>query len=1158
SGKSTFVEDVLTASLGEGEPVGCDALDGPPLKVVMVDQSPIGRNPRSNPATYTKLSDIIRDAFAAATGLSISHFSFNRPEGACPECKGIGAVEVKMRYLPSTWIPCAECEGQRFREEVLDATVLFGDEELSIADIYRMTIAEAAPLILASEHLSKKQKRAARRILRALRDIGLGYLTLGQPSPTLSGGEAQRVKLAKFLGRRGLAKRMLVLDEPSTGLHPKDVSGLLTVLDRLVRSGATVVVVEHNTDVIRAADWIVDLGPGAGPEGGDLIYAGPPAGLLSTPESITARALLNEDEIQPSPERPIADRGALGASQITIRGATAHNLKGVDVAIPKGKLTVVTGVSGSGKSSLVGDVLEAEARRRFLETLSMYERQGTREGAEAPVEEVSGLGVAVTVGGGGRGAFGRRNTVGVATEVAHHLAILFSWLGERDCPACDTPLRRIAAGRRTAARRRHATWRCDGCGATFPVASPRHFSPSVYAAACTTCHGVGTLREPNPDKLVIHPEKPLCGGAMHSPGFFPKGYLCKPMNGGYEVVQALAKVFEFNPATTPWDEMSPEAQDAFLFGYPDKLEVIHQSRNGTTSVHRWRYPGFYGWIRDWDTGGTYTDTKLCPDCKGARLRPEYASVTLNGWTFHQMSEMTLTRLAEAMTGVDASTVATQEGDQAAATVEASLGVVRKRLHFLLQVGLGYLHLGRDAATLSAGEAQRVKLAGLLGSGLTSLTVLIDEPTRGMHPSEVDALVEALIDLRTESNTVIVVEHDPDLIRAADYLIDMGPGAGAAGGEVVAAGTPAEVLRTGMVTARWLSGGAGADPRRARRKPRGWLTIRAPRAHNLRGEDVRLPKGVLVGICGVSGSGKSTLMIDTVGRALAPKKQTTSVAHMPVDPGEHDAIEGAPRRTLLVDQVKAGVHSPAHFLGLTRLLHQLYAESEDAQALGFDAKVLGARCSACGGAGKTTLEMGFLPNVHVICETCQGTGYRPEAWDVHLDGLSLPECFSKTIDEVYGRFAHLDAASDSLASKLEAAREVGLGYLVLRQPGYALSGGEAQRLKIAKELARRTRPKTLYILDEPTVGQHLEDVARLSGVLHRLVDEGHSVVVVEHHTQLLASCDWLVELGPGGGPKGGRVIAEGTPDVVAAGDSPTAAYLRAVLGTRSDVNEGRRL
>ncbi len=585
--------------------------------------------------------------------------------------------------------------------------------------------------------------------------------------------------------------------------------------------------------------------------------------------------------------------------------------------------------------------------------------------------------------------------------------------------------------------------------------------------------------------------------------------------------------------------MTPEAQQAFLFGHAGRLKVTHQSRDGTTSTHMWNYPGFFGWIRDWDVGGTYTDAMVCPDCHGARLRPEYAAVTLNGHTLHALSEMPLSELAVVLSAVKSSTIyaANQE-----AQLKSSLHTMRKRLHFLEQVGLGYLHANRDSATLSAGEAQRLKLAGLLGSGLTSLTILVDEPSRGMHPSEIDALVAALQELRTEGNTVIVVEHDPNLIRGADYLIDVGPGSGTAGGEIVACGEPSEVLQTNTTTAQWLRGIRRLQIPAERRQPQGWLTIRGARAHNLRGADVRLPLGVMAGICGVSGSGKSTLLIDTLGRALAPIKQTTSVAFMPVDPGEHDRIDNAPSRTLLVDQVKTGVRSPAIFLGMVNTIHRLYAESEDAQALGMDEKMLKRPCSVCGGSGSTTMDMGFLPNVHTTCEACHGTGYLPEVWDVHVRGVALPDLFGMTIDEVYT----LHEDQPSIARPLAAARNVGLGYLVLRQPGYALSGGEAQRLKIAKELCQNTPVQTLYILDEPTVGQHLEDVARLNGVLHQLVDAGNTVFVVEHHTHLLAACDWLIELGPGGGPNGGKIIAAGTPETVAQGTSPTARYLREVL------------
>ena len=1141
SGKSTLVEDVLVASLKGQKPIGCSAIEGPALKPELVDQSPIGRNPRSNPATYTKLSDIVRDFFAASTGLSPSHFSFNRPEGACPTCKGMGAIEVQMRYLPSTWIPCAACDSRRFSDEVLNARALLNGTRFSIADFLDLSVAEALSLLSEEISLPDKSQRAAKRILAALADVGLGYLPLGQPSPTLSGGEAQRVKLARHLGRRTVNTRVLVLDEPSTGLHPQDITGLMMILDRLVRAGGTVVVVEHNTDIIRAADWVVDLGPGAGPAGGQLLYAGPPDGLTNVEHSFTGHALREEAVIGPKSESLVAREGR--SAVISVRDARAHNLKGVDVDFPKNALTVVTGVSGSGKSSLVGDVLESEARRRFLESLSLYERQGTREGPEAPVGSVAGLGVAISVGTE-RGRFDLRSTVGAATEIAFHLAVLLAWLGERKCTGCDALMLRVPAESDGESLARVTDWFCPVCEVRVPLPGARHFSPSNYAAACLKCHGVGTLQIPRPEKLIIHPEQPLCDGAMYSPGFFPKGYLCKPYNGGYDMVQALAGRYGFDPATTSWNRMTYEAQQAFLFGDPEPMEVVYRSRTGRTTTRTQTFPGFYGWIRDWDVGGTYTQAQPCPECGGARLRTEYLEVKLCGHNIHALSEMPLAHLRPILLQLEAAQAETMTHRHVAA---ASLNTALLRSGFLLQVGLGYLHLNRISSTLSAGEAQRIKLAGLLGSGLTALTVLLDEPTRGLHPSEVNALLAALCKLRDEGNTVIVVEHDPVLIRAADHLIDMGPGAGIAGGEIVAQGTPEQVIKGDSVTGRWLRGVTTADVATSRREPRAWLTVRGPRAHNLAGEDVRLPLGLLVGVCGVSGSGKSTLLIDTLGRALAPKKQTTSVAYEPVNPGAHDAIEGAPARTIFVDQARAGVTSPAAFLGLVRPVHALFGASADAKALGLSEEQLFQRCTVCRGSGSIRIEMGFLPDVHTPCEACRATGYRAEAWEVRVRGVALPEVFALTVDEFYDLFGE----QDRLSRPLIAARDVGLGYLVLRQPGYALSGGEAQRLKIAKELARtnsgrKRHSETLYILDEPTVGQHLEDVARLINVLHRLVAEGHTVFVVEHHPHLLAACDWLVELGPGGGPDGGRIIAAGPPEKLAKGPTPIAPFLREIL------------
>jgi excinuclease ABC subunit A len=1129
SGKSTLVEHVLVPSLKQKQPIGCSEIEAPKIKPVLVNQSPIGRNPRSNPATYTKLSDSIRELFAAATELSMSHFSFNRPEGACPECKGIGAAEIKMRYLPSIWLPCDTCEGQRFKPEVLEADVDFSRRRMSVADFYATPIGEIGDLISETPWLSPARRRSSERILSALNDVGLGYLELGQPSPTLSGGEAQRVKLAKYLGRNYLANQLLVLDEPSTGLHPQDLDGLLVVLDRLVRQGATIVIVEHNTDFIRAADWVIDLGPGAGPNGGRVLYQGPPDGLQEVEVSLTGQALKDEGKLEPRPRltKPVPEAPPV----IAIRNASANNLKGIDVDIPKGKLTVITGVSGSGKSSLVGDVLQTEARRRYLESLSMYERQGLREAAEAPVDSISGLGVTLTVAPQQAHTwsqipqFTRRNSVGAITEISFHLANLLASLGERICPDCEAKLVR------------GDEWSCPSCGATAPIAQPRHFSSAHWSSSCKKCNGLGTLFLPEPKKLIVNPEKPLCAGAMYSPGYWPQSYLCKDQ----PIIAEIGKHYGFDPLITPWNEMSQEAQHAFLYGDGLEYTWTYISKGGRSKGQEkqstWTWRGFYSedsWIFDWDVHGTYTRQLACPECGGAGLRPEYLAVTLQGRNIFELSEMPLVELETLLKAITLPT-------SGATLVETSLKVVRKRLHFLRQVGIGYLHLNRPTGTLSAGEAQRIQLASLLGGGLTSLTILVDEPSRGMHPCELVALRDALQELRDEGNTVIIVEHDPILMLAADHIIDMGPGAGAAGGRIIAQGSPADIVQADTTTGKWLRG-EGQNLDGDRRQPQDWMVVRGALENNLRGEDVAFPLGTLTGVCGVSGSGKSTLLIDTLGRALVTKKHTSSFSREPLEPGVHDSIENTPKRAFLVDQTRRGINSPAKYLRFEKPLLKLYANSDDAQALGLTMKELSKRCSSCRGRGLIRIKMGFLPDEWVECETCKGTGYRQEAWEVRVKGVSLPEINAMTIDEVYGQFQE----EAKLAARLDTLRQVGLGYLVWKQPAYTLSGGEVQRMKIAKELIKRTKAKTLYILDEPTVGLHLEDVARLVEVLNRLVDIGHTVIAVEHHPHLLAACDWIVELGPVGGPDGGRLIASGTPEEVAKMDTPTAPYLRALL------------
>ena len=1131
SGKSTLAEHVLFPSLAGKKPEGCQEVEGRRLKPVMVDQRPIGKNPRSNPATYTKLADTIRDFFASETHLSKSHFSFNTPEGGCPACKGMGGIEVKMRYLPSVWITCSECEGRRFKDEVLETTIELAGQKLSIADFYDMTIAELRELV-SDERVPAKTRSGMVRVLDAFIEIGLGYLTLGQPSPTLSGGESQRVKLAKYLGKRILKDTVFFLDEPSTGLHAADLSGLLRVFDKLVKSGASLVVVEHNLDVIKSADWVIELGPGAGPDGGRVVYSGPVDELHSVKGSPTSKALKAEASLVPSGKGSAVPDYV--SQSISVRGASANNLKDIDVDIPKGKLTVVTGVSGSGKSSLVRDVLQAEAERRFYETLSVYERHSTREGPEAQVDSVSGLGVTLAIssrrrrGSGFWSVYAQRTTVGLVSEISANLQALFSMKGQRRCPTCGEILGH------------QEKWICHKCGFEEPLFRPRDFSSRTYTSSCEVCSGVGSKHVPVPEKLIIDPRKAICDGAMYSPGYFPRGYFCTPTSWASGALKALGRRYDFDPMTTPWRDLSPAAKDAFLYGDPNpepmQVSYIGTRRGKKVEVNgKGRWAGFYKWVGDWDIGGTYTRKEPCASCGGTGLREKFLQVTLLGKNIHDLHSMTLSQLVEILKPL-------QETIADDAISSHHLQKIVRRLEFLIQVGLGYLDLARIASTLSAGEAQRLVLSSLLGSGLTSLTILLDEPTRGMHPTEVEALIAALKSLRDEGNTVIVVEHDHDVITAADQIVDMGPESGSRGGRVLVSGTVDELKRTETLTASWLVGIRHPSVRKTVKCPSKWLRVTGARENNLKNITADIPTDVLVGICGVSGSGKSTLLIDTIGRAVAPRKFTTSVSFEPIEPGAHDAIEGVPERVVILDQGRKGISSPGQALDIFKHLIKLYSESEDAKALGLDEKALSKPCTACEGNGRIRIEMGFLPDVFSDCEICSGTGYSPETWNVRIQGLSLPDLNALTLEEMYEIFK----SEDRVASVLKTALDVGLGYLVLKQPSVALSGGEIQRLKIAQELSKKQKQGTLFILDEPTVGQHMEDVERLVHVLHGLVDDGYGVIVIDHHPNLLAACDYLIEFGPKGGPEGGRIIASGPPRRIAELHTPTAPFIKHIL------------
>ncbi|MEV0284149.1 ATP-binding cassette domain-containing protein [Kribbella sp. NPDC050820] len=1077
AGKTTLCHEVLLASLRERGPVGCTTFEAPAQRARAVDQAPLGNNPRSNPATYTKVLDRIRDVFANETGRPASDFTFNRADGACPDCEGMGSVAIGMSYLAPIWVPCEACDGRRYRPEVLEATWA----GRSIADVLALSVDEAHAVF--AEHPS------VTRILRSLQEVGLGYLTLGQPSPSLSGGEAQRVRLAREVAK-ARAGDLVLLDEPTTGLHPGDLDRLLEVLDRLTDSGCTVVVVEHQPDVIAVADWRIDLGPGGGPDGGRLQHCGPP--VAEKQPRVRPRA------------KPRTDR--LSSDAIRVRGARAHNLQDVDVDFGKGRFTVVTGVSGSGKSSLVHDVVESEATRRLLECLSVYERQSVREGPEAPVDSVTGLGPTMGIEPSGRIFDGRgpgfyvwdadRVTVGRSSDLDRLLAVIIARAGVRTCLACGR-----GTMRRTSPKP-EAAWICDGCATSAVPIEPRHLVGSP-ASTCPQCLGLGVEHEFDFSKLIVDPDAPLSGGVFGgSLAWFGTTRGEEPPMG------SLAERYRFDLDRTPWAELSAEAQQAVLYGDAS-----------------WR--GLNAWALN-DVGGQDSTRSPCRECGGRRLRAPYLAIRLHGHGRDELFSLPLAEVEAILTAMDV------PGDRQAAEART---VALRRLGFLRAVGLGYLQLNRTTWTLSALEAQRIKLASVLGAGLVGMTVLLDEPSRGLHPSEVTALAGTLTELRAAGNTVIAVEHDPILIRAADDVIEIGPGPGRSGGRVVSLDSPQSVTRA------ILDGAGPAIHRDHRREPAGWMQITGARENNLDGLDVRVPLGVLVGVCGVSGSGKSSLVADTIALGLTrPKTTIPGRGVIRVRPGDHDAISGAPERTVVADQSRAEITSPGMFLGLISAVRKEFAASESAIEQGLTIKNLTYGCDACKGKGVWQQEMSFLPSVPQTCDACGGSGYRHETANLLHRDRSLADIEGLTIAELVDEWGDLD----TVRRVGGAAVALGLGYLAVRQPGWSLSGGEAQRLKLTKEFARPARAAALYVLDEPTVGLQATDVAVLVRALDTLIAAGNSVLVVEHDPAVLAACDWLIELGPGAGPDGGRIVFEGPPNALAEADTATAPHLAAVL------------
>ena len=1301
SGKSSLVGDVLepelrrrlaggsdterddsgnTGSGGASGPVGTfTAIEGAEQldKVIVIDQSPIGRTPRSNPATYVKVWDDIRKLFtmlpdAKKRGWKAGRFSFNVAGGRCEACEGNGSTRLDMDFLADVWVTCEQCGGARFAKDTLEVRW----KGKNVAELLNMEIGEARELFADAPDIARK--------LETLCDVGLDYLHLGQPSPTLSGGEAQRVKLSRELAKRSTGKTLYILDEPTTGLHMADVRQLLTVLERLVDAGNTVLVVEHNLDVVKRADHVIDLGPEGGAGGGQIVAAGTPEQVARVKASHTGLALKSmlaagkarADGVQKPPARrkKPATAAAIakaelaklsqiekasidpGPPQITIRGAAQHNLKSVDADIPRGAMTVCCGPSGSGKTSLAFDTLYAEGQRRYVESLSPYARQFVGQVPKPVFEKIEGLSPAVAIEQRATGST-PRSTVGTLTEMYDYFRVLAARLGVMHCPECSTPVgaqsidktverllehdpgtrllllapvelrvgqspEAFFAGLRAAGYARvridgktqqldekpaldrkrknkieivvdrvtaaptersrlaqsvetafdagagtmlvaravegvdEADWpvevhsrrlACASCGRGFKPLEPRQFSFNSPLGWCATCDGLGTRTGIEHKSLIRDPSLSLGAGALD---LWPSldradcGQVSRAMLEGLCAATGL-------PIDVPLAELSGLQQRVLFEGTGEKwIEVKRpaasagkspQRKQGSAPADVWfsyQFKGLEAACEEAARMVTGLRGKVdavmgevpCSECGGSRLADVASAVTLWGRSLDVWCRMPLARLQQSLAAVSLS-------DSEKKIAGDLLRELNARVAFLVDVGLEYLDMARPAGSLSGGELQRIRLAAQVGSGLTGVLYVLDEPTIGLHPRDTHRLITALGKLRDLGNTIVVVEHDRDVVASADHALDFGPGSGREGGTIVAHASPTKLATTkASVTGPYLKAKKACDAvlarkqKQGRRQPASWLEVRGIRHRTLRGLDLKVPMGVLTAVTGPSGSGKTSLVLEVLWRSLARRLHAARE-----QPGQHDSVKGLEKidKVILVDQEAIGStpgSTPATYTGVFDHIRQLFTKVPEARTRGFTPRtfsfnVPGGRCEACEGLGQRRVEMHFLPDVWVECETCKGRRYSAETLHAKWHGKSIADVLEMSVAEAAQFFETVPAISRILSTLVD----VGLGYITLGQPAPQLSGGEAQRVKLSRELAKPGTGSTLYILDEPTTGLHFSDIEKLLHVLERLVDTGNTVLVVEHNLEVIAAADWVIDMGPEAGDGGGKIVVEGPPE-----------------------------
>lgn len=1243
SGKSSLIDDTLFPLLanhlnkadrivGKYDKIeGLEHLD----KVIGIDQSPIGRTPRSNPATYIKVFDDIRDLFAKipesrAHGYKPGRFSFNVKEGSCPSCGGMGMIKIDMDFLSDEWITCHDCYGRRFDEKTLAITY----REKNISDVLDMSIKEAHCFF---ENIPEIQRK-----LEFLISVGLDYVKLGQSSTTLSGGEAQRIKLAKELIRPPKEHTLYILDEPTTGLHFHDIHKLIEILQHLVDIGHSVIVIEHNLDLIKTVDWIIDIGPEGGAGGGQIIGKGAPEKIAkqSTPTGIHLAPVLAKT---PYEKTTTALEKQPPIQSIIVQGVRQNNLKNLNVEIPLHQISVFTGPSGSGKTSLAFETIYAEGQRRYIDSLGGYAKQMIKQMPKAKVDDIQGLMAAIATEQK-RHAGNPRSTVGTMSEIYDYLRIIFARLGTAYCPdtgekivaidptyvtdkilalpeksklqilspiqvkrsdsiealqerlsregylrvrlngkyfeideklpynrkvknTFDLVIDRLVVNSKNSKRLHDAienaaklsggyvtidgegqdytynlAFAVESTGKSYPPITAQTFSFNTEEGMCLDCFGLGFRYgidlSKDPTTLKKTPRR-----------------LFTSLLKDYDTIESEKLMLLFLDSVSidpdlPISKLSAEQKTWLFEGSEDPIKT----RLGYLTWRGVHY--IFGCYAKHTTGEMrflitqHLAKQTCSSCDGLRLNALARHVKLHGQSIGDATNMSIEDLHRFLKQV----VSEHKG-----LTKSMLEVFEEsinRLQFLSDVGLSYLSLSRSAPSLSGGETERLRLATQLGSQMTGSLYILDEPTIGLHPANNDLLNKALIQLKERGNTLIIVEHDPMTMRIADRIYDFGPASGDRGGEIMAVGTLEELKdNPNSLTGQYQSGKRVPYLRDKYRPVEETLSIKNANIHNLKGIDVEIPLRAMVCLTGVSGSGKSTLMHHILRpplvKALAKKTRPKTLEYLGASITGFSTLT----KVLSIDQSPIGqtIRSDVStYVDLLTPLRSFFASLPEAKMRGLSPKNFSfnhrkGMCTKCFGLGHISIDLQFLPKVKTTCPACKGHKLNPLSLEVRYKEKHLGHVFSMSIEEATYYLPPIPKVEKILQTLIS----FGLGYLQIGRETASLSGGEASRLRLVKELIKPSRGHVLYLFDEPTIGLHDDDIDKLLPIFHQLVDHGHSVVFIEHNVTMMANSDWIIDLGPGAGDFGGQIVAEGTPEEICSNkNSSTGKYLKEHLAQQT--------